>query len=298
MQVASAAVDVDAQLRRGRWCLVLAALAWSSAGVLQRGLSVDLPTQIGGRALFAALTLLAYVTAVERGRPLRGFVAIGRNGLAIAPLLSIASASFIAALTHTSVANVLLMQALAPIMAAALAGIVLHEPVTRQTLAAMALALVGVSVMVGLPAHASALGEGLAFLSSLCFAAVIVLARRGRRVSMAPATCLSQWLLVVCFLPFAHTAQIGRNDLLLLALLGVGQLGLGLILLTAGARLIPAAEVALISLLEVVLGPFWVWLSRSETPDAATFVGGAVVLLAVLVQFKPRGTRGATPRTN
>jgi hypothetical protein len=48
----------------------------------------------------------------------------------------------------------------------------------------------------------------------------------------------------------------------------------------------------------VVLGPFWVWLSRSETPDAATFVGGAVVLLAVLVQIKPRGTRGATPRTN
>ena len=69
-----------------------------------------------------------------------------------------------------------------------------------------------------------------------------------------------------------------------LALLGVGQIGLGLALLMVGARLIPAAQVALITLLEVVLGPIWVWLAYTEQPDAATLAGGAIVVVAIVIQ--------------
>jgi drug/metabolite transporter (DMT)-like permease len=286
MQVVAAGVDAGSATRRGRTYVALAALAWSSAGVLQRGLSVDSATQVAGRAVFAVLTLLVYVTVAERGRPLRGFRAIGRDGLAIAPLMAISSASFIIALNHTSVANVLVMQALAPIIAAVLGAFVLHEHVTRRTLAAMGLALIGVAVMVGGPG-ASALGIGLGFVMSLSFAIVIVLTRRNRHVSMAPATCLSQLLLILCFAPFASAAQIGRHDLALLFLLGFGQIGIALIFLTTGARLIPAGEVALISLLEVVLGPVWVWAARGEKPSTATFVGGAIVLSGVLLQIRP-----------
>jgi drug/metabolite transporter (DMT)-like permease len=285
MQVAVAEADAASATRRGRAYMVLAALAWSSAGVLQRGLAVGISTQVSGRALFAVLGLLAYVTVVERGRPLRGFAATGRDGLAIAVLMAISSGSFIVALNHTTVANVLVMQALSPIMAAALGGVVLRERVGRRTILAMALAVLGVAVMVGSPGHPDALGEGLAFLMSLSFAVTIVLARRGRHVSMAPATCLSQALLLVAFAPFARPGQVGGHDLLLLCLLGFGQIGLGLVFLTIGARLIPAGEVALISLLEVVLGPLWVWLVRSERPSTATIAGGAVVLTAVLLQI-------------
>ena len=74
------------------------------------------------------------------------------------------------------------------------------------------------------------------------------------------------------------------HDLFYLVLIGGVQMGLGLAMFTVGARLIPAAEVALITLLEVVLGPLWVWLAFSERPDAATLAGGAIVLVAVLVQ--------------
>jgi len=84
--------------------------------------------------------------------------------------------------------------------------------------------------------------------------------------------------------PFAHPAGAGAGDVVLLAALGVGQIGLGLIFLTIGARLIPAAEVALITLLEIVLGPLWVWLVQSEQPGAATLAGGAIVLGAVALQ--------------
>jgi drug/metabolite transporter (DMT)-like permease len=79
-----------------------------------------------------------------------------------------------------------------------------------------------------------------------------------------------------------------------LALLGAGQIGVGLILLTIGARLIPAAQVALISLLEVVLGPLWVWLAVGEQPAVATLIGGAIVVAAVVLQgVDPAARRSA-----
>jgi drug/metabolite transporter (DMT)-like permease len=81
---------------------------------------------------------------------------------------------------------------------------------------------------------------------------------------------------------------VGLHDLVLIVLLGVGQIGLGLAFLTIGARLIPAAEVALITLLEVVLGPLWVWLTISERPGNGTLLGGAVVVVAVVLQAGAR----------
>jgi hypothetical protein len=108
---------------------------------------------------------------------------------------------------------------------------------------------------------------------------------------MAPATCLSQVLLLVVFLPFASPGDVGGEDLAVLVALGAGQIALGLVFLTLGARLIPAAQVGLITLLEVVLGPLWVWLALDERPGALTLVGGAVVVAAILIQ-----TRGAPAR--
>jgi drug/metabolite transporter (DMT)-like permease len=119
---------------------------------------------------------------------------------------------------------------------------------------------------------------------SITFAGTIVVTRHLRDVSMAPATCLSQALVFAAAAPFASTRSIGAQDLALLVGLGVGQIGLGLIFLTLGARLIPAAEVALITLLEIVLGPLWVWIALSEQPSATTLAGGAVVLAAVVLQ--------------
>jgi drug/metabolite transporter (DMT)-like permease len=101
---------------------------------------------------------------------------------------------------------------------------------------------------------------------------------------MAPAICLSQALVLIAAAPFAHPGTIGAHDLGLMITLGFGQMGLGLAFFTIGARLIPAAEVALITLLEVVLGPLWVWLVLSERPSTTTLVGGLVVMVAVVLQ--------------
>ena len=272
--------------RRGQIYVALAAVAWSSAGVLQRQLTLDTSTQVFGRAVFAGAALLAYVAVVERGRVVEAFRSVGLAGVGVALCVATASSSFIAALNHTSVARVLFILAVAPVLAAVLARVTLGEEITRRTVLAMALALVGVAVMLGAPGEGSLAGDGLAFLASLAFALSIVITRRRRDVSMAPATCLSQAILLVVFLPFASPGEISGDDVAWLAALGIGQIALGLVLLTVGARLIPAAQVGLITLLEVVLGPLWVWLALDERPSTLTLVGGAIVIVAIVIQTR------------
>jgi drug/metabolite transporter (DMT)-like permease len=274
--------------------VALAAVAWSTAGLFQRELSAGVGTQLAGRAAFAVLGLLAFVTIAERGALLRSFRAIGRSGLLVAALMAVSSGAFIVALNHTTVANVLFMQALAPVLAAVM-GTFVGEPVARRTWIAMAVAVLGVGLMVGGPDHPSAAGVSLSLLMAVSFAAVIVITRHRREVSMVPATCLSQLLVLLFAAPFAHPGEVGGRALALLAGLGITQIGLGLIFLSLGARLIPAAEVALITLLEIVLGPLWVWIALSEQPGAATLTGGAIVLAAVLIQVRGAPAEPALP---
>ena len=286
--MASAAVvrEEAGRRRRGQIYVALAAVAWSTAGVLQRQLTLDTSTQVFGRAAFAGAALLGYVAIVERGQVLRGFRSVGGAGIAVALCVAIASGCFIGALNHASVARVLFILAVAPVLAALLAWATLGEPISRRTALAMVLALCGVAVMLGAPGEASLTGDGLAFVAALAFSVMIVITRWRHEVSMAPATCLSQVILVVAFLPFASPGEISGDDLAWLAALGIGQIGLGFALLTVGARLIPAAQVGLITLLEVVLGPVWVWLALDERPGTLTLVGGAIVIAAIVLQTR------------
>ena len=290
MTTATVALEASARLRRGQVYVALAAIAWSTAGVLQRQLTLDTSTQVFGRALFAGAALLAYVAVVDRGRVLQAFRSVGLAGVAVALCVATASGSFIAALNHTSVARVLFILAISPVLAALLARVTLGEAITRRTVLAMTLALAGVAVMLGAPGEGSLAGDGLAFVAALAFAVMVVITRWRRDVSMAPATCLSQAILVLVFLPFASPGEIGGDDVVWLAALGIGQIALGFALLTVGARLIPAAQVGLITLLEVVLGPVWVWLALDERPSTLTLVGGTIVIVAIVIQ-----TRGAPP---
>jgi drug/metabolite transporter (DMT)-like permease len=282
--VSTAVLETRGVRRRGQMYVGLAALAWSSAGVLQRELSVGTATQVAGRALFAIFALLAFVSFTDRRSLVQVFHSIGRAELAVAACTAVASSSFIVALNHTTVANVLFMQAVAPIAAALIAWRALHESVSRRTGVAMVVALGGVGLMVGGPGGAQGVGLVLSVLMTLSFALSVVITRHRRDISMAPALCLSQVFVLAAFGPFSHPATIGTTDLLLILALGFGQIGLGLAFLTMGARLIPAAEVALITLLEVVLGPLWVWLALSERPSTTTLVGGTVVIAAVVMQ--------------
>jgi drug/metabolite transporter (DMT)-like permease len=273
--------------RRGQVYAVLAGLTWSSAGILQVQLTVGVGTQLAGRSLFACLALLALVAWSGRNGGLRASLrALGRPGLAVAFFTAVTSAAFIAAFSYTSVANVLFFQATCPIIAALLGVRFLGERLRGATFVAMALSLLGVLLMVGGPGGGSAFGDALAFVSTASFAIVVVLCRRRPEVSMVPALCLAQLFVLAATLPFFEATGLDAGQVGWLFLLGAGQLALGQVFFVAAARRMPAAEGALIVLLEIVLGPLWVWLAGYQPISTTTLIGGAVILAAVVIQVR------------
>ena len=274
------------EARRGRLLVAAAAVCWSTGGLIARLVDTDPWTTVFWRGLFCAAFLVG-VTALREGRRTPDvFLGMGATGLAMAVCFATASTCFIMALHRTSVANVLIIQSLSPFMAGLLGWAWMGERVAGRTWAAMGVALLGSAIMVSRYFYTAAAagslgGDLLAFTVALSFAAATVLLRRNRGVRMLPAAALAAALasLVASFAARPGSADLG--DLLLLALFGSGQLGLGMILFTTGARRIPVAEAALIAVLESVLGPVWVWLAIGENPGLPSLVGGAIVLAAL-----------------
>ena len=224
--MSTAVTDAHGVRRRGQLYVALAAVAWSSAGVIQRELSVGVATQVAGRALFAALALLVFVAVTERGRTVRTFTSMGLAEGGVVVFAAISSGAFIIALNYTTVANVLFLQAVAPIAAALIAWVALREPISLRTAMAMVVAMAGVALMVGGPGGAQGLGLVLSVVMTLSFALLVVITRHRRDISMAPAISLSQVLVFAVLAPFAEPGSIDVHDLVLLAALGIGQMGL------------------------------------------------------------------------
>jgi len=162
------------------------------------------------------------------------------------------------------------------------------ERVAGRTWGAMGAALLGSAIMVSryfyTEAAAGSLGgDLLAFTVALAFAAATVIVRSHPTVSMPAAVALAAALGALFASAWAEPLSVRPRDLGLLAFFGIGQLGAGLLLFTAGARLIPVAEASLIAVLESVLGPVWVWLAVGERPGAFSLVGGGMILSALIV---------------
>ena len=218
------------------------------------------------------------------------FVQIRRTGFpaVVAGLALVAAYSGgIYAIQNTSVANAMLLFATAPFMAAVLGWLILRERVRVATWIAITIALCGIAIMVSDKSGEVAIFGSLAALgSALGFAVFTVALRWGRTGEMLPSVFLSGI--------FAFVITLGICQLLGLSLalsvrdgsvamgMGVFQVGAGLILYTLGSRSLPAAELALLSLAEVLLGPIWVWLFLNETASTNTLIGGAVLLIAIV----------------
>jgi drug/metabolite transporter (DMT)-like permease len=279
----SSAVSVAAaQYRRGALLVAGGALAWSSAGLIVRTTSTDAWTTLFWRSVFACLFLLVYVAIRDRGGTVRAFRRLGLPGLGVALSFATSMGCFITALMETTVAHVLIFQAAAPFVAAILGWLWLGERVTPVGAAAILASMVGIIVMVSdSVANGRLYGDLLSAVMGITFALMIVLARRHRDVPMTAATCLATAIMAAVAFPFA-TLSVSPEDLALLALFGVGQMGLGLVMFTSGVRLIPAADAGLITVLEVIAAPVWVWLAFGENPGDRAIAGGAIVLGAVV----------------
>ncbi|MBX5048666.1 DMT family transporter [Rhizobium lentis] len=269
---------------KGVLLIIAATLAWSASGVYSRLLTTDVWTAIAWRSLFGGLFLLIPCLFLEGGISRRQWRSVLHpSGLAMIACQTFSQGCFIGALYMTTVANVTMIYATTPFIAALFGWLILRERVAGRTLIAGAISLIGVAVIV-----ASSIGGGtgwgdlLALGMTASFALVIIIPRISPGVPSLPPTVVSAFLTLVIFAPFGSVGSLDLDNWIVLAAFGATNFSLALVLFLAGAKRMPPAEAALIGTMEIVLTPFWVWLLFSEEPPVATYFGGAIILGAVL----------------
>lgn len=285
--------------RIGILLVFLSALMWSFGGAIGRFVEVDNSwTVVFWRSFWAAVFLLGFMAWRDGLRgTLKLFQGMGLPGLAVAVCFATASTSFVVALAYTTVANILLMQAGVPLLAALIAWVVFRERVSGPTWIAIAAVICGVAIMVSesFNGQVSPIGDGLALLIAVMFSIATVITRRFAHVRMTPATCLGTIFAGIFAFTQAEALSVGPRDMGFLFAFGALNLGLGLAFFATGARLVPAAVAALLGTFEPILGPIWVWLIHGEVPSSRTIVGGTVVFTALLVHIALEFRRQSRP---
>ncbi|MEM7443943.1 MAG: DMT family transporter [Pseudomonadota bacterium] len=269
--------------------LVLATgVLMSTSGLIVRHIEVWDWHLVFYRSLAILLSVLIFLVLRDRSRVVGTFRKSGVPGLFAGIGMAFATIGFVMAVNATSVANTVFLLAASPFLAALMGWLLLRERVSGVTFAAMTTALVGVAIMVwhGL-SSGSPLGTLMAVLAGFGFALFSVAFRWGRASDMFPSVCLGAAVSLVIaaavLLISGAGFQISELDILLSSGFGV-MTAVGLTVYALGARSVPAAILALLALIEVVLAPVWVWIVLGEVPHTVTLIGGAVVLSAIVGQ--------------
>ncbi len=264
-----------------------AGVLWSTVGLGIRIIEDAIVWQI---LLYRSVSMSLFLYVVIRLRsgesPFAQIRRIGSPAVIAGLALVAAYSGGIYAIQNTSVANAMLLFATAPFMAAVLGWLVLREPVRAATWIAIAVALAGIAIMVADKSGGVAIMGSLAALgSAFGFAVFTVALRWGRTGEMLPSVFLSGLFAIIITLGICQflgvSIALSLHDAGVSTGMGVFQVGAGLILYTLGSRSLPAAELALLSLAEVLLGPLWVWLFLGEEASRNTLIGGAILLTAI-----------------
>lgn len=276
--------------RRAVALMVLVTLLWSIAGVVTRHLDAARSFEVTfWRSGFNALSLAIALTLWRGAGMWRDLVRAPRVVWISAVCWSVMYTAFMVALTLTSVANVLITMALGPMVTAMFSWLFLRRRLPARTWLAIAVAGAGIVWM-----FAGELAQGGSLLGSLVACAVplagainlIVLQSVGERAGeapdMLPAVMLGAAISALATLPFALPLEASVHDLGLLALLGTVQLALPCLLMVILSRVLPAPEISLLALLEVIFGVAWAWLWAGEVPQDSVLSGGALVMAALV----------------
>ncbi len=282
--------------RRAVALMILCTLMWSIAGVVTRQLDAVRGFEATfWRSLFNALTLIAALTALRGADLWRTLLRSGWplwvSGVCWATMYT----AFMVALNRTSVANVLVTLAIGPLITALFARIFLGHRLAPRTWLAIVIASSGIAWMFGREAAAgvSPIGTLIALAVPLAAAVNWTLLQsvaRGKDTlsaskspDMLPAVLIGATLSALATFPVAYPLQASTHDMGWLALLGVVQLAIPCLLVVRLSRELPAAEIALLGLLEIIFGITWAWLGAGEEPSTATLIGGALVIGGLLL---------------
>ena len=266
---------------QGVLLVLVSAAVFSSVGLFVKGVAADSWSILFWRGLSATAFTLVYVS--WRGALQLEFLRMGRPGVSAAIIGALATAAFIPAFKHTSIANVSLIYAAVPFVAAAIAWVWMREKPALPVVLASVTAFLGVLTIVGGSLHSVSLrGDLLALVMTVGMAGFLCIYRRYPQTPAAGPAVLSSVILIPLALFGENPLALPFGEIFLICGFGL-VFAVASVTMAEGARRLPAAETALISALETPLAPLWAYLVFSEIPTRFTLIGGAIILFAVFV---------------
>ncbi|MEP5152470.1 DMT family transporter [Planktotalea sp.] len=263
--------------------IVAATIAYSTAGLFTKGVVAGVWAVIFWRGVFAVG--FSVMWTAHKGTFRQNFLGFGSSGWCVAIIGALGTAAFIPAFRLTSIANVSLIYATAPLIAATFAWAMIGERITARTLMGCIGALLGVGIIVsGSFGQFSIYGDLLALIMTIAMALIIVIYRKYPNTPGAGPTAMQSILLTPVALVFGQPFQTEPLEILILAAFGL-FFAIAAISLAEGAKRVPSGQTALLSALETPLAPFFAFILFMEIPGNATVLGGAIVLLAVLASI-------------
>jgi drug/metabolite transporter (DMT)-like permease len=261
--------------------VVISAAVFSTAGLFSKGLAAGAWDIIFWRGIFAALLTVAY--SCWRGAFIKDFPQMGTGGIAAGIVGAASTAAFIPAFKYTTIANVSLIYAATPLFAAVIARIWIGERMRPVVITGCVASLIGVAIIVfGSLGHVNLTGDLLALWMALTMAIIFVIYRVWPETPAAGPATLSSVILLPFALALGHPFNNSMHEIIIMAAFGA-VFAVASVTLAEGAKRLPAGEAALLSNLEVALAPILAWLVFSEIPVIATFLGGALVVIGVLI---------------
>ena len=270
----------------GAFLIVISVITFSTAGLFTKGVEAGSWDVIFWRGIFAAAFTTVWITT--RGTLRQNFLGMGYSGLAIAVVGALGSAAFISSFKLTTIANVSLIYAVSPLIAALLAWFFIGEKVSSRMMVGCLGALLGVAIIVsGSLGQISLIGDLLALWMSTAMALIMVIYRKYPDTPGAGPAVLSSVLLLPFAALFSDPFDVAHTEIYVLSAFGL-LFAIASVTLAEGAKRVPSGQTALLSTLETPLAPVFAFIVFTEVPNIATFLGGSVVLLAVLLSIKKR----------
>lgn len=270
----------QAEHRRGVLLALSGVLILSPDGLLIRLITTNDWTLLFWRGLLMSISLLTAFACIHKKNMWTAYKVMGKKGILAAIIQAIGTTFFVLAITHTTVANTLIILGVMPLWAALFSRIFLSERIHLRTWVAIPIALCGIYITTQGNLHTN-IGDLYAICGSLFIALQGVIARSARTINLTPSLAIGGLIIALIASFNASPVAVTQTDAMYLALLGFLILPLSFGLLITAPRYIPAPEVNLILLLEMVLGTYWVWLIIGEAPTAHALTGGAIIIITL-----------------
>ena len=237
------------------------------------------------RSFFFIIALSLFLTLTYKNRVIKIIKDSGVPGILGGFVMSFSFVAFIIAMNNTTVANVVFIISTQTMFLAIFGFFYLKEKVSLIGSSSIFLAMSGILIMVGDSISTGSLfGNIVALVIPINFAIYVMIIRKNSNLDMVPAMLYSGIFSLIYGAMLSKSFEFTSHDLLMGFLLGVPQLALGFICITIGSRTTASATVGLLMLMETLCGPLWVWIFLNEIPPISVFIGGAVIISAIILK--------------